>query len=291
MVSPPMEVLPGESSAGTPSREAWNDAVIESITQETPTVRSFRLRPRIWRPFLAGQHVDVRLTAPDGYMAQRSYSVTSSPDDSGVLELAIERLNDGEVSPYFHEVAQPGDVVEVRGPFATHFAWRPAPDEPVLLVAGGSGVAPFISMVRHRAHLPDPPPMTLVYSARTWNDVIYRNELLGHERRQDGLSLVVCLTRPVAGATDVRGVPLAPGEGVAIAPGAPGRGEGETARRADFGRRIDGEILAEALARLAAPLRLAFVCGRNSFVDAVASQLVAIGVPPGEIRTERYGGA
>jgi len=289
---PPVEARAGEASGVTPSREAWREAVIESITQETPTVRSFRLRPRVWRPFLAGQHVDVRLTAPDGYTAQRSYSVTSSPDDAGVLELAIERLDDGEVSPYFHEVAQAGDVIEVRGPFATHFAWRPEPDEPVLLVAGGSGVAPFMSMVRHRARLPVAPPMTLVYSARTWDDVIYREELLRHERRQDGLSVIVCLTRPAPGVTDAAGVPLEPGEGAVTVPGGPGEGWGAPAiRRADFGRRVDRAILAEAVDRLCAPLRLAFVCGRNSFVDTVSTELLALDVAPDDIRTERYGGS
>ncbi|MEO7964434.1 MAG: FAD-binding oxidoreductase [Gemmatimonadaceae bacterium] len=242
------------------SREAWQQATIESITLQTPTVKSFRLHPLHWRPFLAGQHVDVRLTAPDGYVAQRSYSVTSSPDDDGVIELAIEELREGEVSPYFHEVAQVGDTVEVRGPFAEHFVWRPSLNEGVLLVGGGSGMAPFMSMVRQRARLIDAPPMVLVYSVRSWEDIIYREELFSHEREQRGLQLVLCLTRDA-----VR-------------------------RPNDFARRVDADILMQAIALLPAPPAISYVCGRNSFVDVVAEALVGLGAVAASVRTERYGG-
>src|ERR1700712_3392655 len=118
-------------------RNSWQDARIESIVQQTPTVKSFVFRPAQWPTFLPGQHVDVRLTAPDGYEARRSYSLTSAPGDA-TFELAIERLNDGEVSPYFHDVAQVGDVIEVSGPFAEHFVWRPAQDGATLMIGGGS---------------------------------------------------------------------------------------------------------------------------------------------------------
>jgi glycine betaine catabolism B len=242
-------------------RESWQEAVIERITVETATVKSFRLRPRRWRSFLAGQHIDVRLSAPDGYVAQRSYSVTSAPDDAGILELAIEELSSGEVSPYFHEIAQVGDTVEVRGPFAEHFVWRPARDEAVLFVGGGSGMAPFMSMIRLRARLADPPPVAMIYSARSWDDVIYREELLEHERVQSGLQLVFCLTRD------------------------------KVRRPGDYSRRVDAEILDRVMGALPAHPVLAYVCGRNSFVDVVASALVELGLPAGSVRTERYGGS
>jgi ferredoxin-NADP reductase len=142
---------------------------------ETPTVKSFRLRLPMWMPHLPGQHYDVRLTAPDGYQAQRSYSVASSPLDEGEIELTIDRLLDGEVSPYFHDVVGEGDEVEVRGPFASYFVWRG--EAPVLLVGGGSGVVPLMSMLRHRRRTMRGLPMRLVYSVRSAEDVIYADEL------------------------------------------------------------------------------------------------------------------
>ncbi len=142
---------------------------------ETPTVKSFRLRLPMWMPHLPGQHYDVRLTAPDGYQAQRSYSVASSPLDEGEIELTIDRLVDGEVSPYFHDVVGVGDEVEVRGPFASYFVWRG--EAPVLLVGGGSGVVPLMSILRHRRRTMPELPMRLVYSVRSADDVIYADEL------------------------------------------------------------------------------------------------------------------
>jgi ferredoxin-NADP reductase len=156
----------------------WQIATVESVTQETPHVKSFRLRLPMWMPHLPGQHYDVRLTAPDGYRAQRSYSVANSPLDEGVIELTIDRLDDGEVSPYFHEVVVEGDQVELRGPFASYFVWHG--EQPVLLVGGGSGVVPLMSMLRHRRLTAPDLPMRLVYSVRTEADLIYADEL-GHD--------------------------------------------------------------------------------------------------------------
>ena len=247
------------------SPNVWQEAVIEQIDVATPTVKTFVLRPVSWRPFLPGQHVDVRLTAPDGYEAHRSYSIASAPDESGTLQLAIEKLAEGEVSPYFHEVAEVGDAVEVRGPFTTHFVWRPATDGAVLLAGGGSGVAPLMSMVRHRAHIPNAPPMTLLYSARSWPDVIFRDELLAHERGQAGLRILFCLTR------DHR-------------TGAP------AGREANFTRRIDDEIVRTVVGGMAEPVHACFVCGNNAFVGTVADAVVRTGVAAERVRTERYGG-
>jgi ferredoxin-NADP reductase len=153
----------------------WQVATVESIKPETPRVKSFRLRLPMWMPHLPGQHYDVRLTAPDGYRAQRSYSVASSPLDEGEVELTIDRLEDGEVSPYFHDVLVEGDQVEVRGPFTSYFVWRG--ESPALLVGGGSGVVPLMSMLRHHRRAMPELTMRLVYSVRGADDVIYAGEL------------------------------------------------------------------------------------------------------------------
>jgi ferredoxin-NADP reductase len=150
----------------------------------------------MWMPHMPGQHYDVRLTAPDGYRAQRSYSVASSPLDEGEIELTIDRLDDGEVSPYFHDVVAEGDPVEVRGPFTSYFVWRG--EAPVLLLGGGSGVAPLMAMLRHRRRAAPDLPMRLIYSVRTAEDVIYADEL--------GDDAVLTFTRePPAGWTGATG--------------------------------------------------------------------------------------
>jgi ferredoxin-NADP reductase len=153
----------------------WQVATVREIVRETPMVKSFRFELPMWMPHLPGQHYDVRLTAPDGYQAQRSYSIASSPLDEGEIELTIDRLADGEVSPYFHDVVEEGDQVELRGPFASYFVWRG--EAPVLLVGGGSGVVPLMAMLRHRRRTMPDLPMRLVYSVRTGEDVIYADEL------------------------------------------------------------------------------------------------------------------
>jgi ferredoxin-NADP reductase len=144
---------------------------------ETPRVKTFRLELPMWMPFLPGQHFDVRLTAPDGYRAQRSYSIASSPLDKGEVELTVDRLEEGEVSGYFHDVVIEGDQVEVRGPFASYFVWRG--EAPALLIGGGSGVVPLMSMMRHRRRTMPDLPMELIYSARTADELIYADELDG----------------------------------------------------------------------------------------------------------------
>lgn len=153
----------------------WQLGTVTSLRSETPRVKSFRLRLPMWMAHLPGQHYDVRLTAPDGYQAQRSYSIASSPLDEGEIELTIDRLADGEISPYFHDVLMEGDQVEVRGPFASYFVWRG--EAPVLLVGGGSGVVPLMAMLRHRRRTMPELPMRLIYSVRSADDVIYADEL------------------------------------------------------------------------------------------------------------------
>jgi ferredoxin-NADP reductase len=238
----------------------WQQAKIAAIHPQTHRIRSFVFAPERPFGFRAGQHVDVRLTAPDGYRTERSYSIASAPGDGKTFELAIERLDDGEVSPFFHDVAAVGDEIEFRGPIGGHFVWSVGDGGPILLLGGGSGVVPLLSMVRHRAAERDATPMALIYSARVWDEVICADELIGLAERRDGFDLAFALTR-------------------------------EPARRdGDFSRRIDVEMVREILARLSAPPHRAFVCGSNAFVEAAARAAIDAGLAAAIIRTERYGG-
>jgi ferredoxin-NADP reductase len=238
----------------------WQEAAIERIERQTEGVKSFFLHPRTWRPFRAGQHLDLRLTAPDGYQAQRSYSVASAPELEGLYELVIERLDDGEVSPFLHDVAEVGDAIEIRGPFGGHFAWGREDGGPLLLIGGGSGVAPLLSILRHRTAVGGEVPAILLYAARTWDDVIFREELIARDAAEANLTLLLSLSR-------------------------------DTARRPqDFGRRIDASLLNTTLVTLGAAPRLIFTCGSNAFVEAVTGHLLDLGLNPKTIRTERFGG-
>jgi ferredoxin-NADP reductase len=237
----------------------WQEAVIERIQRQTTSVTSFFLRPQDWRSFQAGQHLDIRLTAQDGYVAQRSYSIASAPGLEGLYELVVERLEGGEVSPFLHDVAEVGDTIEIRGPFGGHFAWNPEGGGPLLLIGGGSGIAPLMSILRHRATVSAAVPTILLYAARTWEDVIYREELIARDAAELDFTVLFSLSR-------------------------------DTARRPqDAGRRIDAPLLTVALARLGAAPRLAFVCGSDGFVETVTGHLLDLGVIPETIRTERFG--
>jgi ferredoxin-NADP reductase len=237
-----------EVSQRAPGR--WQVADVEQVKVETPRTKTFRLRLPMWMPHLPGQHYDVRLTAPDGYQAERSYSIASSPLDEGTVELTIDRLEDGEVSPYFHDVVVEGDQVEMRGPFASYFVWRG--EEPVLLIGGGSGVVPLMCMLRHRRRAAPEAPMRLVYSARTRAEVLYADELGGDS--------LVALTR------ELEGVPV------------------DGLERFHLGHIFPGLIAAESF-----DSGLAFVCGSNSFVESITQMLLATGYTPERIRTERFG--
>ncbi len=243
-----------------PGRLAWQQATVTRIVVQTATVKSFFLEPSQWSSFVAGQHVDVRLTAPDGYRAQRSYSVGSPPGEPEV-ELVIERLDDGEVSPFFHEVVAVGDLIEMRGPIGGHFNWRVADGGPLLLIGGGSGVVPLMSIARHRAAAAPEVPAALIYSARSVAEVIFRDELVARAVGDPGFALYGTVTRETPAAAMWRG------------------------------GRIDGDLIAEVLAGLGAAPRHTYVCGANAFVDAATRLVIAMGVPFATIRTERYGGA
>ena len=178
----------------------WLAARVISKHDETPRVRSIVFECPMWGGHMAGQHVDIRLTAEDGYQAQRSYSIASAPEDDDLI-LTIERLQDGEVSPYLFDELAPGDELEMRGPIGRHFAWTPETGGPLLMIAGGSGVVPFRAMLRHRLAHDVVTPARLVYSARTIGDVIYREELDEIEGAE-GADVVLVLTRGPAGGLD-----------------------------------------------------------------------------------------
>src|SRR5437667_2655975 len=178
-----------------PGPLAWQIATITDIRPETPTVRSFTFRLPSFTPHLAGQHYDIRLTAEDGYQAQRSYSIASEPMRTGEVVLTVERIPDGEVSTYLHDVVVPGDRIELRGPIGGYFVWEAALGGPLLLIAGGSGVVPLLSMLRHRAGAVSHVPTALVYSSRTRADVIDFDELDGLAAAGTTLRGIQTLTR------------------------------------------------------------------------------------------------
>jgi ferredoxin-NADP reductase len=234
----------------------WLAAAVAESVEETPRVRTLELDVPGWRGHRAGQHLDVRLTAEDGYQAQRSYSIASPPGDG--VALTIERLEDGEVSPYLVDEARDGDQVEVRGPIGGYFVWDGDEPEPVLLVAGGSGVVPLMAMARHRARAGASAPMRLLYSSRTLEDVIYREELDELSARRNGFEVVHTLTREQP-------------------PGWTG-----------YSRRIDRDLLAE-VAWPASEAPRVYVCGSTRFVDAAADGLLDLGYEAGWVKTERFG--
>src|SRR5437763_14877878 len=237
---------------------AWQIATVTALRPETAHVKTITLALPAWRPHRAGQHYDVRLTAPDGYQAQRSYSVASAPEQAGAIELTVERLDEGEVSPYLHDVLVVGDQLEVRGPIGGYFVWEAGMDGPLLLIAGGSGIVPLMAMLRHRAAVGSRIPTRLLYSARTPEDVIYRAELEQLAAAGTGLDVIHTLTRA------------------------------QPAGWTGYARRIDAEMLREVAAPLGAAVQ-ALICGPTLFVEAAATGLVQLGVVPERIRTERFG--
>lgn len=236
----------------------WQIATVKGIKQENAKVKTFTLLLPNWLSHQPGQHYDLRLTAPDGYQAQRSYSIASEPERAGEIDLTVERLEDGEVSSYLHEVVEIGDQIEVRGPIGGYFVWEAGMGGPLLLVAGGSGVVPLMAMIRHRAASGSNVPARLLYSSRGPADVIYTAELGRLQEAGGGLEVFHTFTRQPP--PDWRG----------------------------YARRIDHEMLAE-VARPLGRGALAYVCGPTLLVEAVANGLVEIGLAPGQIRTERFG--
>jgi len=234
-------------------RLTWKVATVAAVTRETPSVRTIELAVPDWPGHRAGQHLDVRLTAEDGYTAERSYSIASAPGEPVVI--TVERLKDGEVSPYLTEELRVGDQLELRGPVGGYFVWEATDTEPLLLVAGGSGIVPLRAILRQRQRSGSNVPVRLLYSSRTLPDVIYRDELDAYD---DGISVSYTLTR-------------------AQPPGWTG-----------YAGRVNSALLAE-VAWPADKEPLAYICGPTSFVEAVAEGLVGLGYQPGQVKTERFG--
>jgi ferredoxin-NADP reductase len=238
-------------------RLLWRIGEVVETQPETPRTRSLFLELPGWEGHKAGQHVDVRLTAADGYQAQRSYSIASAPEDRR-LTLVVERLEDGEVSPYLTDVLRAGDGLELRGPIGGWFTWEAREEGPLLLVAGGSGIAPLMAMIRHRAAAQSDAPTRLLYSSRSREDAIYAEEL-DHLSAEDGtLEVFHTLTRSQP-------------------PGWTG-----------YSRRIDREML-EEVGWPSEERPLAFVCGPTPLVEAVSTVLVELGHNPARVKTERFG--
>jgi ferredoxin-NADP reductase len=224
------------------------------VTRETEQTRTIGLEAPGWVGHRAGQHVDVRLTAEDGYQAQRSYSIASAPEDEHLM-LTVEEISDGEVSPYLTEELRTGDELELRGPIGGWFVWEGTEGGPLLLFGGGSGVVPLRAMLRHRALTSNPTPARLVYSVRSLDDIIFRDEL---EACADGVEISFALTRSWP--------------------------DDWTGHRG----RVDDALL-DAVAWPSSEMPAIYVCGPNGFVEAISRQMVARGHSPGRVKTERFG--
>ena len=236
-------------------RLTWQLAELIDAVDETPRTKTLGFHVPEWPGHRAGQHVDVRLTAEDGYQTERSYSIGSAPNGTRV-ELTVERLEDGEVSPYLTDELGPGDKLELRGPVGGYFVWESAQGGPVLLVAGGSGVVPLMAMIRVRAAAGSVVDMRLLFSSRGWDDVIYRDEL--QRLMGGGLTVVHTLTRS------------------------------QPAGWTGYSRRVDAAMLDE-VGPASHKRPLVYVCGPTPFVEAVAQALVGLGHDPQRVRTERFG--
>ncbi|MDO7853569.1 ferredoxin reductase [Hymenobacter convexus] len=237
----------------------WQLATVTAIRPETPRVKTFTLSLPQFTSHRAGQHYDLRLTAPDGYQAERSYSVASPPEQTGEIELTVELIDEGEVSGYLFDGVAVGDQLEVRGPIGGYFVWPAGPPEaPLLLVAGGSGVVPLMAMLRHRQRAGLRNPAVLLFSVRMPEEVIYRQELEGLAAADSSFTLLLSYTRQAP-------------------PGWAG-----------YHRRLDAEMLVEAVAHLPVPPQC-YVCGPTGLVESAATLLQAQGLPDAAIRTERFG--
>lgn len=236
----------------------WQIATVKALKDETPHVKSVTLTLPNWEPHRAGQHYDIRLTAADGYQVQRSYSIASEPERAGEIDLTVEKIQDGEVSPYIHDVLVVGDQVEVRGPIGGYFVWEAKLGGPLLLIAGGSGVVPLMSMLRHRAAAGSNVPARLLFSSRTPVDAIYFDELDKLHSKSDGFEVFHTFTR------------VQP-------PGWKG-----------YARRIDMQMVGDVAKPLGKSAQV-FVCGPTALVESAANALVQAGIPAAQVKTERFG--
>jgi ferredoxin-NADP reductase len=246
-----------DGRTGSARRLEWQLAEVRDIVVETPRVKTFLMDVASWQGHLPGQHVDIRLTAEDGYQAQRSYSIASPPEDE-LTALTVVRVDNGEVSPYLHGELRRGDRFELRGPIGGYFVWTTAVGVPLQLIGGGSGVAPLMAMLRHRDRRDDHGPAMLLYSSRSVEEIIYREELDAMARRDRDLRVINTLTSK--------------------------QPEGWSG----YGRRIDKAMLAESCFPPEASPK-SFVCGPTPFVESASRFLVELGHDPLSIKTERFG--
>jgi ferredoxin-NADP reductase len=237
---------------------SWRIATVEAIHEETATVRTLTLGLPDWPGHRPGQHVDIRLTAEDGYSVERSYSSASEPERAGEVDITVERIPDGEVSPFLHDVVIRGDRLEVRGPIGGYFVWEAAFGGPLLLVAGGSGVVPLMAMLRHRQRTGSHVPTRLLFSSRHVEEIIYRDEIDRLAGANDGFEVIHTLTRS------------------------------QPAGWTGYNRRIDDRMLAEVLEPLGVQARV-YICGPTALVEVAANALVRLGLPADRVRTERFG--
>jgi ferredoxin-NADP reductase len=235
----------------------WQIATVKALRVETLDVKTLTLTLPDWTAHRPGQHYDIRLTAEDGYSTQRSYSIGSEPERTGEIDITVERIGDGEVSPYLDDTAVVGDRFEVRGPIGGYFVWDRSIGGPLLLVAGGSGIVPLMAMLRHRAVAGVKDPARLLYSARTYEQIIYGQEL---EMLSKNIGLTVSYTLTRSQPAGWKG----------------------------YTRRIDDAMLKEVSAPLGREL-LAYICGPTALVEVAADGLERVGVPAERIRTERFG--
>jgi ferredoxin-NADP reductase len=239
----------------------WQSATLTRIVTRSQRVKSFFFgltEPIVFQP---GQHMVLRLTAADGYRAQRSYSIASAPENGSTnqIELAIEKYDDGEVSPFMHDIAEVSDRIELGGPIGEHFIWRPADNNPMLFMAGGSGIAPFISMLRQRIHIGSTVPVALLFSTRKRDDLLFLDELSKAAASDESFHFVPTLTR-------------------------------ETDPHPYRAGRLDKAMIAAVVATMARPPRQVMICGSNAFVETAADGAIAAGLDSSLIKTERYGG-
>ena len=236
----------------------WQLGEILTTQAETARTKSITMALPNWSGHRAGQHLDVRLTAEDGYQAERSYSIASPPEEQPRVTITVERLDDGEVSPYLTNVLHTGDKLELRGPIGGYFVWDAIMGGPLLLIAGGSGIVPLMAMIRHRAAAGSTVPTRLLYSSRSYEDIIYRDELDRLVKDTKMLEVIHTLTR--ATPTGWKG----------------------------YRRRIDAEMLRE-VAWPADQYPLIYICGPTPFVETAATTLATLGHGPRRIKTERFG--
>ncbi len=254
-------VIPGKRSGivlMTNNRASWKVATLMESKPAAEDVQSLRFEVNDWIKHIAGQHYTIRLTAEDGYQAERDYSIASPPEQEGILEFGIQILEDGEVSPYLYKLPL-GEQIEIRGPIGGHFIWESSMPGPLLLIGGGSGMVPLISILRHFANHPDDREIIFLISVKDQQRLLYKQELEEFPKKFPNIKVIITYTQTPPENWD------------------------------GFKRRVDREMLTEVFSHLLEKMPMIYICGRTTLVETVADQLVEIGFNPHIIKTERFG--